>query len=142
MWEQGQGDGEAERLISRLATSVHHIGRGSTDPRKWQRQDSSWKPTGVPTGDSVYLGVVYRCSYLADVMTGCDMCSANLLRKIAQVYHSKQDKGKHFPRLSMLAVTSSSSKAKEPGAAKPVSFLSLEPPYKSVRERGVYEEGR
>src|SRR5216683_7761413 len=82
----------AERLISRLAASVHHIGRGSTDPRKWQRQDSSWKPAGMPTGDSVYLGVVYRCSYLAGVMTGCDMRSVNLLRKIAQVYHSRQDK--------------------------------------------------
>jgi hypothetical protein len=51
----------------------------------------------MPTGDSVYLGVVYRYSYLADVVnTGCDMCNANLLRKIAQVYHSRQDKGKHF----------------------------------------------
>ena len=54
--------------------------------------------------------------------TVCDMRSANLLRKIAQVYHSRQDKGKHEPSLSMLAVTSSSSKSKEPGAAKPVSL--------------------
>src|SRR5260221_2808229 len=95
----------AERLISRLAASVHHIGRGSTDPRKWQRPDSSWKPAGVPTGDSVYLGVVYRWSYLADAMTGCEMPSPNPLRRLAQVYHTRQAKGKTFPSASILPVT-------------------------------------